>query len=111
MLNFFKWGDLPGEDPRLRPVIETPDSDVATFHEMWVLALRLEMWCLAMQRQMGWARLGREGGIGVFLWSTRSQMNRYVPPGVGMKSIEDDDGRGKNITNWLAAHLNVSFAA
>lgn len=110
MLSFFEWGDLPGEDPRLPPLIDAPDSDLANFHEIWGLARRLEMWCLAMRGQLGWARVGRQGGIGIFLWSTKSQMNRHVPRGIGVRRMEDDDGRAENFTTWLAAHLNVSFA-
>ena len=110
MLNFFKWGELPGEDPRSPPEIDIPESDLATFHEIWGLARRLEMWCLAMQGRLGWGRMGREGGIGVFLWSTTSQMNQHVPRGVGPRIREDDAGRTENFTTWLATHLNVSRA-
>lgn len=83
MLSFFKWGELPGEDPRHPPEGVIPNTDLTSFREIWAVAQRLEMCCLSFRRALGWGPVGRYRSIGVFIWSTSSEMNSHVPRGVG----------------------------
>ena len=107
MLSTFTWGELPGEDPRHPPPGDFPTSDIASFHELWWAAQKLEMWCLAMQEQLGWAEVGKLNNIGVFVWSTNSAMNRRVPHGSGSLTMPIDPHVG-NGTRYLDAQANVS---
>lgn len=96
MLSFFKWGELPGEDPRHPPPGVIPDTDVTSFREIWAVAQRLELNCLTLLRKPGWGPVGRYRGIGIFIWSASSEMNSHVPQGVG------------RISPWVGADLAVN---
>ena len=96
MLSFFKWGDLPGEDPRYPPPGVIPNTDVASFREIWAVAQSLELCCLTLRRSLGWGSIGRYRSIGIFIWSTSSEMNDHVPRG------------GRGLGPWMGADLAVN---
>ena len=108
MLSFFKWGELPGEDPRHPPQGVIPDTDLASFREIWAVAQRLEFCCLTMHRTLGWGPIGQYRSIGVFIWSTSSEMNSHVPQGVGEISRSTGDDFAVNATDPWNLLFNIS---
>lgn len=71
----FPYKMLPGEQPR-RPY---GWSDVSNFARLLSVAKEIEFQCLRADQSLGWAMDGDlNHGIGVFIWSTRSRMNRFV---------------------------------
>ena len=82
MLNTFQPGLLPEEPPRL----PYGYSDVASFADLWSAVRAVDHLCVGTHESLGWAMEGKiNHGIGIFLWSTASTMNRYVPgPQLGL---------------------------
>ncbi len=76
MLEFFAEGgmNLP-DQPQYLPV---RGADLSTWQSVWGGVLRIQQRCGA-QSTMGWETAGFERGIGVFMWSTGSAMDRSVP--------------------------------
>jgi hypothetical protein len=76
MLKFFDGAGVRLPD---QPVsVPTPGSDIATWQSLWAAATRIHARC-GGNSAMGWETEGYEGGIGIFIWGTRSAIDRSVP--------------------------------
>lgn len=76
MLATFTPGLIPDEPPRL----PHGTSDVTSFASIWSAARAVGHLCSGTHGRLGWAMAGRVNhGIGVFVWATKSAMNRLVP--------------------------------
>ncbi len=75
MLKFFDGAGVRLPD---QPVsVPTPGSDIATWQALWAAATRIHSRC-GGNSAMGWETGGYEGGIGIFIWGTRSAIDRSV---------------------------------
>ena len=72
--------DLDPGDLDLRPAVEFPRTDIASYFELEFAARAVFMECMNEEsRPTGaWWSIGLKGGVGLFLWATGSEMDRKV---------------------------------
>ena len=75
MLATFAPGLIPDEPPRLPYGL----SDITSFATIWSAARAVDHLCIGVHGRLGWVMAGRVNhGIGVFVWATKSAMNRLL---------------------------------
>lgn len=77
MLEIFPKMDLP--EPPEGPLMP---SDISTFWDLHTAAVSIHENCVSWLHQAGYQEMGMVKSLGVFLMSTNSPMDRYIPPGV-----------------------------
>lgn len=71
--------DFPSSQPLPgKPLGPYPPRDIASFRNVWGAALRILRACVEGQKFAGWEVIGRDEGIGVFIWSRGSEIDRAV---------------------------------
>lgn len=120
-LNFFGPGELPGIKPWDWGT--KPTSDLASYEDIWHAAQKVEWECVKLAKRSGWqptgefyvcfasdlityllscsTRTGRHGGIGLFVWSTNSEMNRKIPGSHGPHSLHQSPDLGPPLNQTM----------
>ncbi len=57
MLTFFAWGQLPGQDPTVKPEPYLA-TDVTSFGDLWLVADTLQERCSNLHNLPGWVPVG-----------------------------------------------------
>lgn len=64
---------FPGQPPGPHPA-----RDISNYEKVWEAAGRISAACVTAEQFGGWEAVGRDGGIGVFIWSRGSEIDRAV---------------------------------
>lgn len=67
---------MPGKPPG-----PYPQFDISTFRKIWESASRILTACALDHRYGGYEIIGRDDGMGIFMWKTGSETDRAVGPG------------------------------
>jgi hypothetical protein len=74
--------DFPSSQPFPgKPPAPYPQWDIASFQKVWAAAVRILRACVMGHTYGGYEIIGRDDGIGVFIWSTGSETDRAVGAG------------------------------